>query len=143
MEDYLGFNTWLTQKAMARILGTSQQNISVHIRNILKKHEDYNKVFGYLRDNLDECVIPKERLVLYVSRIDEIIKKMKINKSKVNTTTRKLKYVSKYIMNRNNSFFAIKELFNIENYILSNVIKSFVNGKQEDEIASFWHKVIY
>lgn len=45
MEDYLGFNTWLTQKAMARILGTSQQNISVHIRNILKKHEDYNKVF--------------------------------------------------------------------------------------------------
>ena len=45
MEDYLGFNTWLTQKAMARILGTSQQNISIHIRNILKKNEEYNKVF--------------------------------------------------------------------------------------------------
>lgn len=45
MEDYLGFNTWLTQKAIARILGTSQQNISVHIRNILQEHQEYEKFF--------------------------------------------------------------------------------------------------
>lgn len=45
MEDYLGLNTWFTQKAMARILGTSQQNVSAHVRNILKKNPAYEKIF--------------------------------------------------------------------------------------------------
>ena len=45
MEDYLGLNTWFTQKAMARILGTSQQNISAHVRNVLSENPNYEKVF--------------------------------------------------------------------------------------------------
>lgn len=45
MEDYLGLNTWFTQKAMARILGTSQQNISAHIRKIMKDNPAYERIF--------------------------------------------------------------------------------------------------
>lgn len=45
MERYLGLNTWLSQKAMARILGVSQQNISVHARTVLKDNEEYNELF--------------------------------------------------------------------------------------------------
>ncbi len=45
MEDYLGLNTWFTQKAMARILGTSQQNISAHVRNILSENPGYDRIF--------------------------------------------------------------------------------------------------
>jgi hypothetical protein len=45
MEDYLGLNTWFTQKAMARILGTSQQNISAHVRNILRENPSYDRIF--------------------------------------------------------------------------------------------------
>ena len=45
MDDYLGLNTWFTQKAMARILGTSQQNISAHIRNILVNNPTYERIF--------------------------------------------------------------------------------------------------
>jgi len=45
MENCLGLNTWLTQKAMARILGVSQQNISAHARAILSKNKAYKEVF--------------------------------------------------------------------------------------------------
>lgn len=45
MEDYLGLNTWFTQKAMARILGTSQQNISAHIRKIMSDNPAYERIF--------------------------------------------------------------------------------------------------
>lgn len=45
MEDYLGLNTWFTQKAMARILGTSQQNISAHVRKVFIDNPTYEKVF--------------------------------------------------------------------------------------------------
>ena len=45
MEDYLGLNTWFTQKAMARILGTSQQNISAHLRKIINMNPAYERIF--------------------------------------------------------------------------------------------------
>jgi|GEM_PF-2026996 hypothetical protein len=45
MEDCTGINTWLTQKAMARILGTSQQNISSHVRNIIAENGKYYAIF--------------------------------------------------------------------------------------------------
>ena len=45
MEDYLGLNTWFTQKAMARILGTSQQNISAHVRKIFSDNPTYERIF--------------------------------------------------------------------------------------------------
>lgn len=45
MEECTGINTWLTQKAMARILGTSQQNISTHARRIIAENEDYEMIF--------------------------------------------------------------------------------------------------
>lgn len=45
MDNYLGLNTWFTQKAMARILGTSQQNISAHIRKILSINPTYERIF--------------------------------------------------------------------------------------------------
>ena len=55
MEDYLGLNTWFTQKAMARILGTSQQNISAHVRNILSENPGYDKIF--VRKSRGRCGI--------------------------------------------------------------------------------------
>ena len=45
MEKYLGLNTWLSQKAMARILGVSQQDISAHTRTVLRKNEEYGELF--------------------------------------------------------------------------------------------------
>ena len=45
MEECTGINTWLTQKAMARILGTSQQNISTHARKIIAENENYDAIF--------------------------------------------------------------------------------------------------
>ena len=45
MEKYLGLNKWLSQKAMARILGVSQQDISAHTRTVLRKNEEYSELF--------------------------------------------------------------------------------------------------
>lgn len=41
----MGLNTWLTQKAMARILGVTQQDISVHARSILAENKKFQSIF--------------------------------------------------------------------------------------------------
>jgi hypothetical protein len=61
----------------------------------LKFMEDYTGVFAFLRDNGDSYCVPNENLRNYVSIIDKIFSDRGINKSKVNSFSRKCKYLIK------------------------------------------------
>jgi len=43
--ELIYLNTWLSQKAMARLLGVTQQSVSAHIKKIVSKDESYGKCF--------------------------------------------------------------------------------------------------
>lgn len=100
---------------------------------------EYSKVFSFLRDNGVEYEVPDTELVQYVRNIDQYFQKNGIASPRVNSTSRVLKYLIKYM--RTDMKYG---LIGFENNILQALISDY--EKKSDRVnmdADVWHKVLY
>lgn len=101
--------------------------------------EEYEKVFRFLREDGSEYETPDELLVGYVKRLDQYFKQKSIRKPKVNSVSRLMKYIIKYIKT------GMKYgLIGFEDNILQALINDYWN--MTDKVitdADVWHKVLY
>ena len=101
--------------------------------------EEYDKVFGFLREDKPIYEIPSKKLFEYVKQIDLYFRRKGIDKPKVNSSSRMLKYTFKYART------GIKYGFwGFENNILQALIYHF--WKRSDALikdADVWHSVLY
>lgn len=101
--------------------------------------EEYDMVFRFLRENGPVYEIPDKKLIGYVQRIDQYFRKKGVGKSKVNSSSRVMKYVFKYA--KTGMKYGI---VGFENEILQALISHF--WKKSDmaiKDADVWHRVLY
>lgn len=102
--------------------------------------DTYKKSYNFLRNNGDEYNIEDKEIQEYIRNFNSQYNLHKINKSKVNGLSRKVKYFLKFIK----SYGIRKHLFNIEDYIIQRIIDNYTNNNEDMiEIANMWFNVIY
>lgn len=111
------------------------------IEKILGKDffKEYDKVFGFLREDKPVYDIPDKKLVEYIKQMDQYFKKNNIDKPKVNSSSRVIKYLLKYVKSGLNY-----GILGFENNILQALISDF--GKKSNALkkdADVWYRVLY
>ena len=109
------------------------------VENLLGKgfFAEYEKVFEFLRENGAPYEIADDLLTSYIRNIDQYLKKIK--NPKVNSTSRLMKYVLKYM--KTGGKYGI---VGFENNILQALISDY--GKQSKRLvtdAEIWRRVLY
>lgn len=99
----------------------------------------YDKVFSFLRESGTPYEVPDEQLIGYVKQIDQYFKGKGLQKPKVNSVSRKMKYMVKYAMS-GGSYGVV----GFEDRILQALISDYwKKSKQLNTDAEIWHKVLY
>lgn len=100
---------------------------------------EYSKVFDFLREDGELYEVSDEKLREYVKNINEYFKKNNIGTPKVNSVSRLVKYVVKYI--KSGMKFGV---FGFENKILQALIEDYAGDfdKLKND-AIIWHNVLY
>lgn len=100
---------------------------------------EYERVFAFLRENGDIYEAPDKHLENYVRRMDSYFGGKKLDRPKVNSVSRILKYMSKYM--RTKKQYGI---FQFENHILQALITDYsCKDVRLNEDAEVWHRVLY
>lgn len=101
--------------------------------------EDYENVFLFLRDSDVAFEVPNDRLRDYVAKMDAYMEKRQMDNSKVNSLSRKLKYILKYAK----TGFPYGAV-HFEDKILQKLIYYYAsNDMKVKETADIWHRVLY
>lgn len=120
------------------------KKIEVHkskVENVLGTgfFEDYKKVFCFLRENGKPYEVLDERMSNYVKNIDDYFKKKNIQKPRVNSLSRYLKYLLKY--SKTGFKYGV---FDFEDSILQEIITNYwLRSNKVIVDAEVWHKVLY
>lgn len=100
---------------------------------------EYDKVFNFLRENGEAYEVPDKILINYVKNIDQYFRKKEIKVPKVNSISRLLKYILKYVKAGMSHGF-----FGFENNILQSLIFDFWKKSERlSRDADIWYKVLY
>ena len=100
---------------------------------------EYDRSFAFLRENGASYEIPDKLLIGYVKNMDQYFRKKKIKEPKVNSASRLLKYILKY-MKSGIGYGTI----GFENNILQSLISDFwMKEERLSRDAAIWHKVLY
>lgn len=100
---------------------------------------DYEKVFIFLRDNGEEYEVSDSALRNYVSCVDQYLKERRVCSPKVNSFSRILKYLIKYL--KTGRPYGV---LHFENKIIQDLISSYSNSNPKiNEVANIWHRVLY
>lgn len=100
---------------------------------------EYDKVFVFLRENGMAYEVSDKILINYVKNMDQYFTKKELKGPKVNSISRLLKYILRYM--KTGIGYGI---FGFENNILQSLIFDF--WKKSDRLskdADIWHKVLY
>lgn len=100
---------------------------------------EYDKVFSFLREDGNAYEVSSQQLENYVKCIDTYFRRKKISTPKVNSVSRMLKYVIRYLRTGMQYGF-----IQFEDSILQALIKDFSNEEERlKKDAEVWHKVLY
>jgi hypothetical protein len=100
---------------------------------------DYHAVFSFLRESGETAEISDEKMRDYVKCINDRFSEMNLKTPKVNSISRKIKYVVRY-MKTSRKY----GLFGFEDAILHLLITGYIkNDISVAEAADIWHKVLY
>ena len=100
---------------------------------------EYEKTFLFLRCNGQPYEVCDNNLYSFVKRMDEHLSSRGINKPRINTVSRRVKYIIKYL--KAGMPYGLR---NFEEIILQKLIDSFyLQSKDLNDIAQIWHHVLY
>ena len=101
---------------------------------------DYTQAYEYLRLGKDEYNVPYERLHQYVGRINNMFIGDLYSKPRINSMSRKLKYIISCIKHGKGL-----NPFNCEVTILDGLITSFINRDNDKitEYSNYWKYILY
>lgn len=111
------------------------------IENVLGRgfFAEYEKVFLFLRENGEQYEVPNQFLKNYVKNIDNYFREKELVSPKVNSLSRCIKYVVKYL--KTGRKYGYRQF---ENSILQALITDFSEEATHlREDAEVWHKVLY
>ncbi len=102
--------------------------------------KDYNGAFQFLRKNGDEYIIKENNLRRYVMKISKLFEENNLKVSKVNSLSRKIKYIFKYIKSTKKF-----NIYNLEDRILQGLIDYYQTNDnlKIKKIAKMWHEILY
>lgn len=119
------------------LIHSDSSDIKINIGS--KFVDDYTQAYMYLRMGNDTYNVPSERLHLYVENINKLFVKLEYKKPKINSVSRKLKYIISCI-HKGKSLNPL----NCEVKILNNLIKYFINN--DDKVikySEYWKNIVY
>lgn len=99
---------------------------------------EYNKVFKFLRENGEHYEVNNIKLQLYLKQISKLFNDKKLEKVKVNSFSRIIKYYIKYF-----STGMKYGVIGFENKILNEIIEGYCNEKNILKVTKVWSRVLY
>ena len=100
---------------------------------------EYDAAFSFLRESGEVYEIPDYKLMDYIKRIDQYFNEKNLKIPKVNSTSRRIKYIVKYC--KTGMKYGI---IGFENNILQALIEDYwKQSKRVFEDADIWYRVLY